>query len=126
MPIPKTKFEVLKATVLEHYNLKEVDLLSPRRTRDVARPRQVLMYLAYHKANMSYPAIGRRLERDHTTVIHADRAVENLRQKDPDFEFDFQTLQEKATANLAGALQTGAQRPAVENNQYELFPAPTA
>ena len=66
--------------VADHYNLRISDLLSARRARQVARPRQVAMYLAKMLTSRSLPDIGRRFGgRDHTTVIHAVRKIEELR-----------------------------------------------
>ena len=65
--------EIQKAAC-EHFRLKQADLLGERRTRAVARPRQVAMYLAKTLTTRSYPDIGRRFgNRDHTTVLHAVR-----------------------------------------------------
>jgi chromosomal replication initiator protein len=90
--------EIQKAAC-EHFGLKQVDLLSQRRTRAVARPRQVAMYLAKTLTTRSYPDIGRRFGgRDHTTVIHAVRQIERLKAEDPAIASDVETL----TAKLRG------------------------
>ena len=69
------------------------DMHSDRRARTVARPRQVGMYLAKHLTQRSLPEIGRKFGgRDHTTVIHAVRKVEELMAMDPGFAEDIELL----------------------------------
>ncbi len=87
--------EIQKATA-EHYALKQADLLSERRTRAVARPRQLAMYLAKTLTTRSYPDIGRRFGgRDHTTVLHAVRRIEALRTADPAIAADIEAVTRK-------------------------------
>ena len=87
--------EIQKATC-EHYALKQVDLISPKRTRAVARPRQVAMWLSKSMTTRSYPDIGRRFGgRDHTTVLHAVRTIERLRGEDPAIASDIEVLTRK-------------------------------
>lgn len=77
----------------EHYKLKLSDLLSPCRAREVARPRQVAMYLAKKLTQRSLPEIGRRFgNRDHTTVLHAVKRIEELRAKDSEMNGDVTQL----------------------------------
>ncbi len=84
--------EIQKA-VCEHFALKQADLLSQRRTRAIARPRQVGMYLAKTLTTRSYPDIGRRFgNRDHTTVIHAVRQIERFKAEDPAMASDIDAL----------------------------------
>lgn len=69
----------IQRIVAAYYKLSPFDMTSARRSRAVARPRQIAMYLARHHTQQSMPAIGRRFGgRDHTTVIHAVRRVEAL------------------------------------------------
>ena len=76
-----------------HYTLRLSDLLSARRARQVARPRQVAMYLAKTLTSRSLPDIGRRFGgRDHTTVIHAVRRIEELRATDAQIAEDVELL----------------------------------
>lgn len=83
----------IQRVVAEYYNIKIADLLSPRRTRSVTRPRQVAMALAKELTTHSYPEIGDSFSgRDHTTVLHACRKVASLRDADADFEQDYQNL----------------------------------
>ena len=87
--------EIQKA-VCEHYALKQIDLISPKRTRAVARPRQVAMWLAKSLTTRSYPDIGRRFGgRDHTTVLHGVRTIEKLKGEDAAIASDVETLTRK-------------------------------
>ncbi len=87
--------EIQKA-VAEHYALKQADLLCERRTRAIARPRHVAMYLAKTLTTRSYPDIGRRFGgRDHTTVLHAVRRIEALKAEDPALAADLDALARK-------------------------------
>ena len=84
--------EIQKATA-EHFGLKQADLLSERRTRAVARPRQAAMWICKQLTTRSLPDIGRRFGgRDHTTVIHAVRRIEELRAGDPRLAQDLEVL----------------------------------
>ena len=85
--------ENIQKTTAEYYNIKMSDILSKRRSRSVARPRQMAMFLAKELTNYSLPEIGEAFGgRDHTTVIHAVRKVEELRNKDASFDEDVQLL----------------------------------
>jgi chromosomal replication initiator protein len=87
--------EIQKAAA-EHFGMKQADLISERRTRAVARPRQAAMWLAKQLTTRSLPDIGRRFGgRDHTTVIHAVRRIEELRAGDPQLARDLETLVRK-------------------------------
>ncbi|MBC6981481.1 chromosomal replication initiator protein DnaA [Caulobacter sp. 17J80-11] len=86
----------IQKTTAEHFGLKQADLLSERRTRAVARPRQVAMYLCKQHTTRSYPDIGRRFGgRDHTTVLHAVKKIEELMGKDEQIARDVETLSRK-------------------------------
>ncbi len=75
----RVKIEDIQRIVARQYNVSRSDLLSSRRTANVVRPRQVAMYLAKTLTLRSLPEIGRRFGgRDHTTVLHAVRKIENL------------------------------------------------
>ncbi|MGH7022707.1 MAG: chromosomal replication initiator protein DnaA [Caulobacteraceae bacterium] len=87
--------DIQKATA-EHFRLKQADLLSERRTRALARPRQAAMWLAKQLTTRSLPDIGRRFGgRDHTTVLHAVRRIEELRATDPQLAQDLEILMRK-------------------------------
>lgn len=85
--------ENIQRTVAEYYKIKVADLLSKRRNRSVARPRQIAMALAKELTNHSLPEIGDAFGgRDHTTVLHACRMINELRQTDADIEEDYTNL----------------------------------
>ncbi|MGR4862819.1 chromosomal replication initiator protein DnaA [Caulobacter sp. LARHSG274] len=87
--------DIQKATA-EHYGMKQADLLSERRNRAIARPRQAAMWLAKQLTTRSLPDIGRRFGgRDHTTVLHAVRRIEALRAEDPVLSQDLETITRK-------------------------------
>ncbi len=76
--------EDIQQKVAAHFNIRMADMHSPRRAREVARPRQVAMYLAKQLTQRSYPDIGRSFGgRDHTTVMHACQQIDNLLPRDP-------------------------------------------
>lgn len=74
----KTTIDEIQKKVAEHFSISVKELQSSRRARTVARPRQVAMYLAKQLTSRSLPEIGRKFDRDHTTVMHAVRKVEEL------------------------------------------------
>jgi len=83
----------IQKRVAEHYNIRLADMHSARRARAVARPRQVAMYLAKQLTPRSLPEIGRKFGgRDHTTVIHAVKKIEELSAFDPAFREDVELL----------------------------------
>lgn len=85
--------EEIQKKVAEHFNLKMADMHSARRARAVARPRQIAMYLAKLLTTRSLPEIGRKFGgRDHTTVMHAVRKVEELRATDKSLSEDIELL----------------------------------
>jgi chromosomal replication initiator protein len=89
----KVTIDEIIRKVADHYNLRMSDLLSARRARAVARPRQVAMFLAKTLTSRSLPEIGRRFGgRDHTTVIHAVRKIEELRLTDSQIAEDVELL----------------------------------
>lgn len=83
----------IQRTVAEYYKIKLADLLSKRRSRSVARPRQVAMALAKELTNHSLPEIGDAFGgRDHTTVLHACRKVQSLKEESADIREDYKNL----------------------------------
>jgi chromosomal replication initiator protein len=85
--------EEIQKKVAAHYSIKLNDMVSHRRAREVARPRQVAMYLAKQLTSRSLPEIGKRFgDRDHTTVLHAVRRIEELRSTDATFAEDLDLL----------------------------------
>ncbi len=89
----RVSIEDIQKRVAEHFNIRVSDMHSARRARSVARPRQVAMYLAKQLTSRSLPEIGRKFGgRDHTTVMHAVRKVEELCAQDAGFAEDLELL----------------------------------
>lgn len=83
----------IQRTVCQFYRVDRTEMASKRRARAVVRPRQVAMYLAKVLTPRSYPEIGRKFGgRDHSTVIHAVRLIEELRTRDADMDGDVRSL----------------------------------
>ena len=79
----RVSVDEIQKKVAHHFNIKISDMFSARRSRQIARPRQIAMYLAKNLTSMSYPEIGKRFgNRDHTTIMHAVRKVEELMEQD--------------------------------------------
>lgn len=79
--------ENIQKTICEHFNIKITELKSKRRTRNVALPRQVAMYLCRKHTDTSFPAIGYKFGgRDHSTVIHASKSIERRIREDPSMQ----------------------------------------
>ncbi|MDP3298864.1 MAG: chromosomal replication initiator protein DnaA, partial [Phenylobacterium sp.] len=95
-PERKVTVDHIQKAVAEHYGLTQADLLSERRARAVARPRQAAMWIAKQITTRSLPDIGRRFGgRDHTTVLHAVRRIEALKVDDPVLTRDLDVLLRK-------------------------------
>ena len=89
----RISIEEIQKRVAEHFNIRVSDMHSARRARAVARPRQVAMYLAKQLTSRSLPEIGRKFGgRDHTTVMHAVKKVEQLSKSDAGFAEDVELL----------------------------------
>ena len=89
----RVTIEEIQKQVASHFNIRVSDMHSARRARSVARPRQVAMYLAKQLTSRSLPEIGRKFGgRDHTTVMHAVRKVDELREHDSGFNEDVELL----------------------------------
>ncbi len=89
----KITVEEIQRKVSDHYNIRLSDMIGPKRVRSYARPRQVAMYLAKQLTTRSLPEIGRRFGgRDHTTVIHGVRRIEELKDKDSQIADDLELL----------------------------------
>ena len=83
----------IQKTVAEYFKIKIADILSKRRSRSVARPRQIAMALAKELTNHSLPEIGDAFGgRDHTTVLHACRKIKELRESSSDVREDYTNL----------------------------------
>jgi len=89
----QVRIENIQKTVSEYYKIKVSDLLSKRRTRSIARPRQIAMSLAKELTNRSLPEIGESFGgKDHTTVLHACRKIKELKETLPDIKEDYTNL----------------------------------
>jgi chromosomal replication initiator protein len=89
----RISIDEIQTQVAEHYRIRKAEMTSARRAREVARPRQVAMYLSKQLTPKSLPDIGRRFGgRDHTTVIHAVRQIEKLRAADAELDADIRLL----------------------------------
>jgi chromosomal replication initiator protein len=89
----KVTVEEIQRQVSEHYNIRLSDLIGPKRVRTIARPRQVAMYLAKHMTSRSLPEIGRRFGgRDHTTVMHGVKRIDELKGADEQIAEDLELL----------------------------------
>lgn len=89
----RVTIEEIQKRVAAHFNIRTSDMHSARRARSVARPRQVAMYLAKQLTARSLPEIGRKFGgRDHTTVMHAVKKVDELREHDTSFAEDVELL----------------------------------
>ena len=85
--------EEIQRKVAEHYNVRLSDMIGPKRLRTIARPRQVAMYLSKQMTSRSLPEIGRRFGgRDHTTIMHGVRKIEELMAGDGQLADDVQLL----------------------------------
>ncbi|HVF95471.1 MAG TPA: chromosomal replication initiator protein DnaA [Sphingomonas sp.] len=95
----RVTIDEIQKLVSSHFELKPLDLVSARRARAVARPRQIAMYLAKRLTTRSLPEIGRKFGgRDHSTVIHAVRRIEELRDSDRDIDTAVRTLMRELEA----------------------------
>jgi len=83
----------IQKTVADYYRIKLVDMLSKKRTRNLTRPRQIAMALSREMTNMSLPEIGLAFGgKDHSTIIHACKAVELLRSQDANIDTDYKII----------------------------------
>ena len=95
----KITVEEIQRKVSEHYNIRLSDMIGPKRLRSYARPRQVAMYLCKHMTSRSLPEIGRRFGgRDHTTVMHGVKRIEEIKQSDGQIAEDLELLRRSLEA----------------------------
>jgi chromosomal replication initiator protein len=89
----KVSIEEIQRKVSDHYNIRLSDMIGPKRTRCYARPRQVAMYLCKQMTSRSLPEIGRRFGgRDHTTIMHGVKRIDELRIQDAQIAEDLELL----------------------------------
>jgi len=111
--------KTIQQVVCDYYLVSLRDLLSPRRTDSIVRPRQIAMYLSHEMTTKSYPELGRRFGgRDHTTVLHGVRKIATLRHHDPLLASEINELtklleipREEARANSLDLCPSEAQEP---------------
>jgi chromosomal replication initiator protein len=85
--------EYIQKSVAEYFKIKVADLFSKKRSRQIVRPRQIAMWLAKNLTSQSYPSIGEAFGgRDHTTVLHAVRTIDELREKNDGLNHDIHVL----------------------------------
>ena len=95
----KVTIEEIQRKVCDHYDIRLSDLLGSNRSRDIARPRQVAMWLAKQLTTKSLPDIGRSFGgRDHTTVIHGIRRIDELRAGDSQIADSLEIIRRKLEA----------------------------
>jgi len=95
----KITIDEIQRKVSEHYNIRLSEIIGPRRLRTIARPRQIAMYLAKQLTSRSLPEIGRRFGgRDHTTVMHGVKRVEELKMLDNQIAEDLELLRRSLEA----------------------------
>ncbi len=95
----KVTIDEILRRVSEHYNIRLADMIGPKRVRTIARPRQIAMYLAKTMTTRSLPDIGRRFGgRDHTTIMHGIRKIEELKATDSQLAEDLDLLRRSLEA----------------------------
>ena len=96
----RVSVEDIQKQVSSHFSIRTSDMFSARRSRQIARPRQIAMYLAKNLTSLSYPEIGRRFgNRDHTTIMHAVRKIEELMSTDSALSEDISLLKSLLSEN---------------------------
>jgi chromosomal replication initiator protein len=94
----RVRIEDIQRIVARHYNVSRQELVSNRRTRVIVKPRQIAMYLSKTMTPRSFPEIGRRFGgRDHTTVLHAVRKIEELISNDQKLGHEIELLRRLIT-----------------------------
>ena len=91
----RTTIDEIQKKVAEYFNISVKEMQSSRRARTVARPRQIAMYLAKQLTSRSLPEIGRKFDRDHTTVMHGIEKIENELQNDDNLKNTIDILKKK-------------------------------
>lgn len=95
----RVSVEDIQRKVADHYNIKLSDMIGPKRSRSIARPRQIAMFLSKELTSRSLPEIGKRFGgRDHTTVIHGVKRIEGLKNQDDQIAEDLKILQRSLDA----------------------------
>ncbi len=96
----KVDIDIIQTIVCKFYKISKNEMLSPRRSRYLVRPRQTAIYLAKMLTSKSLPEIGRSFSnRDHTTVIHSVKTIERLRKEDSELNINIDSLKNKILYN---------------------------
>ena len=96
----KVDIDIIQTIVCRFYKISKNEMLSPRRSRYLVRPRQTAIYLAKMLTSKSLPEIGRSFSnRDHTTVIHSVKTIERLRKEDSELNINIDSLKNKILYN---------------------------
>ena len=96
----KVDIDTIQTIVCKFYKISKNEMLSPRRSRYLVRPRQIAIYLAKMLTSKSLPEIGRSFSnRDHTTVIHSVKTIERLRKEDSELNINIDSLKNKILYN---------------------------
>jgi len=112
----------IKHVVAAHYGLSVRELDGDRRSRHIARPRQVAMYLAVELTGLSYPRIGSLIgNRDHTTILHGVRAIRKLLHTDPDLAGDIQKICKVLTLRTGKSLAPFNSREDLLDRAFDRF-----
>lgn len=94
-PVKRIKMEDIKRTVAEHFNLAVSEMVSPKRAYAISHPRQIAMYLCRLLTPRSLPEIGRKFNRDHTTVMHALKRVPDRAAQDAEMDAAIRAIYQK-------------------------------
>ena len=101
----KVTIDLIQSLVCKFYKISKTEMLSPRRSRYLVRPRQTAIYLTKILTSKSLPEIGREFSnRDHTTVIHSIKTIENLKKNDPEICNNIDTLKNKILYNKSNEI----------------------
>lgn len=109
-PIPAPRVAEIQRAVAEHFGTRPLDMIADRRGREVARPRQMAMYLACELTTQSLPQIGRAFRRDHTTVRYAHKMVALRAASDPALARAIEVLTQSLTDDPRAARDLGTPR----------------
>lgn len=96
--------DIILRTVAEHFELRKVDLLGKKRSKDIALPRQIAMHLTRSMTNQSFPSIGKDFERNHATVLYAHEQVTSRAKEDRSLQQTLAILKDKVNKNCAKAI----------------------
>ena len=96
----KVTIDIIQTNVCEFFKISKNEMLSPRRSRYLVRPRQTAIYLSKLLTSKSLPEIGRAFSnRDHTTVIHSVKTIEKLKKEDKELNLNIDSLKSKILYN---------------------------